>query len=208
MSAYWLRNDAPAHVTSVEIVFPVRGHTFLPCDRVFGIIEKKLRKKERLYSPKEYHDVFAESGNVKLAGDDWDVLAFKEAAEYCLKSQMPVKIQENKRFFIKRGHQHFPIVKGEQNFRFMQNDFEIITKKGKHFNKAPAPLQPGVPLKEAKVKDIHNLLCVHSGDNWKDDERYAFIKSVLDGETTNTDDDVDDNELCNCLDEDPYHPHI
>lgn len=35
--------------------FPEPGHSFLPCDRSFGIIEKKKRLVERIYLPQEYH---------------------------------------------------------------------------------------------------------------------------------------------------------
>jgi hypothetical protein len=35
--------------------YPVPGHSFLPCDRCFGIIEKKLRNIERVFVPDEYH---------------------------------------------------------------------------------------------------------------------------------------------------------
>lgn len=34
--------------------FPEPGHSFLPCDRSFGIIEKRKRLIERVYLPNEY----------------------------------------------------------------------------------------------------------------------------------------------------------
>lgn len=34
--------------------YPEPGHSFLPCDRAFGIIEKKRRKLERVYLPETY----------------------------------------------------------------------------------------------------------------------------------------------------------
>ena len=38
----------------IKHVFLIRGHSFLPCDRDFGVIEQKKRKKERVYVPKEW----------------------------------------------------------------------------------------------------------------------------------------------------------
>ena len=35
-------------------VFPIRGHSFLPCDRDFGSIEMKKRKVETLYIPDQW----------------------------------------------------------------------------------------------------------------------------------------------------------
>ena len=36
---------------TVEHKFPLPGHTFLPCDRDFGVIEKKKRKTVAVYNP-------------------------------------------------------------------------------------------------------------------------------------------------------------
>jgi hypothetical protein len=48
MLAYWLRYIAPDQIKSLEFTFPVVGHSFLPSDRVFGLIEEKLRKQNRV----------------------------------------------------------------------------------------------------------------------------------------------------------------
>lgn len=34
--------------------YPEPGHSFLPCDRSFGVVEKSLRKIERIFTPNEY----------------------------------------------------------------------------------------------------------------------------------------------------------
>ena len=52
-------------------------HTFLPYDRVFGTLEKKLRKMERINSPEEYYNVFSSQRTVKIASLDWNVMNFK-----------------------------------------------------------------------------------------------------------------------------------
>ncbi|KAJ4440798.1 hypothetical protein ANN_10644 [Periplaneta americana] len=41
--------------------YPVRGHSFLPCDRDFGVIKRKLRREDRVYVPIEYTKLIAES---------------------------------------------------------------------------------------------------------------------------------------------------
>ena len=38
---------------TIHHFFPVRGHSFLPCDRDFGIIKRKLRKQDRLFTVHE-----------------------------------------------------------------------------------------------------------------------------------------------------------
>ena len=200
MAAFWLQKNAPAHVKLVELLFPVRGHTFLPCDRVFGNLEKKLRLQERIYSPDEYWQFFEEHGTVKRPGVDWKVQNFKEVADASMKKPLPIKIMENKRFFIKKGRQNFPVIRAEPNYRNFINNFKIVTKKGKNFTATPAQIEPGVPLNAAKKTDIRKLLEVHSGQNWEEDARYNFIKSVLDDKVTTTNgDESDEEEECQCL---------
>lgn len=41
--------------------FPEPGHSFLPCDRCFGIIEKKIRRIDRIFLPKEYMEIVKSS---------------------------------------------------------------------------------------------------------------------------------------------------
>lgn len=45
MLAFWLGYKAPKSITTLEIVFPVVGHSFIPPDRVFGLIERDIKKK-------------------------------------------------------------------------------------------------------------------------------------------------------------------
>ena len=42
-------------------MLPVRGHSFLPCDRDFASIELKKRKVENLYVPEQWHDIILSS---------------------------------------------------------------------------------------------------------------------------------------------------
>lgn len=39
--------------------YPVRGHSFTPCDRTFGLIKRAIRKHDRLYIPEQYRTLFA-----------------------------------------------------------------------------------------------------------------------------------------------------
>ncbi|KAL4131009.1 hypothetical protein QTP88_008369 [Uroleucon formosanum] len=41
--------------------FPVRGHSFLPCDRDFGSIKRLLRKTDRIYTPQQYAQLIIEN---------------------------------------------------------------------------------------------------------------------------------------------------
>lgn len=41
--------------------FPIRGHSFLACDRDFGVFKKHIKKCDRIYTPKEYCTIIANS---------------------------------------------------------------------------------------------------------------------------------------------------
>ncbi|CAG4975957.1 unnamed protein product [Colias eurytheme] len=79
MCSNWLNRCAPQHITSVELVFPVPGHSFLPPDRVFGLIEKEIKNMEIILTPDQYIEVFekAKLEDVKKLlqkhfGDEWE----------------------------------------------------------------------------------------------------------------------------------------
>lgn len=42
---------------NINVYFPVRGHSFLPCDRDFGTIKRVIRHHDRIYSPEQYCDL-------------------------------------------------------------------------------------------------------------------------------------------------------
>ncbi|KAG8314498.1 hypothetical protein J6590_091921 [Homalodisca vitripennis] len=46
---------------SVTHYFPVRGHSFLPCDRDFGSIKRVVRKVDRVYNPDQYADLIVKA---------------------------------------------------------------------------------------------------------------------------------------------------
>ncbi|CAB3249228.1 unnamed protein product [Arctia plantaginis] len=69
----------------LEIIFPFTGHSFMPADRVFGIIEKKLRKREVILDPKEITDVISESATLSKIGVDCNVYDWKAAIKDVVK---------------------------------------------------------------------------------------------------------------------------
>lgn len=44
--------------TQINHIFPVRGHSYMPPDRVLGRIEQVLRKKETILSLNQYFEIF------------------------------------------------------------------------------------------------------------------------------------------------------
>lgn len=62
MLSTWFLTLAPVHLDTLEMIFPIVGHSFLPADRVFANIEKKIKKKDVITSPDEYTNLFSDFG--------------------------------------------------------------------------------------------------------------------------------------------------
>lgn len=76
--------------------FPIRGHSFMPPDRVFGRVEKDYRRRETIISPKEYIEILRKHGQVNEWGKDWFTLDMKTKAKDIVKSNLPFKISQTR----------------------------------------------------------------------------------------------------------------
>lgn len=65
----------------IEQFYPVRGHSFLPCDRDFSIIKRELNRHDRLYSDDQVCELIMKSTKYDkftvLKVDTADILDFK-----------------------------------------------------------------------------------------------------------------------------------
>ena len=70
---------------NIEYTFPVRGHSFLPADRVFGRIEQDIRKISTILLSEGYHHILTKHDNVYEFGTDWQCFDYKASAvEFCI----------------------------------------------------------------------------------------------------------------------------
>lgn len=51
-------NEAPTSLKIIKIIFPVVGHSFIPPDRVFALIEKDVKKHSVLLTDQDYIHIF------------------------------------------------------------------------------------------------------------------------------------------------------
>lgn len=176
---FYLINNAPSHLTKIKIIFPVRGHSFLPADRVFGRVEKDIRKQPILTTKKEYYKIFKKHGNLKVLGTDWKIMDIKKLEENYRKLK---NIQSYKRLTLSkeklRGN---CLVKCFENYRFEFGSEHAVSllKKGKSnpkflqgINSASKPLNPN------KKKDINNLLTKQFGEKWYNLPELIFYKNL------------------------------
>lgn len=190
----------------ITLTFPVRGHSFLPCDRVFGRVERLLRKKPTIIEKNEYYEEYGKVGIVKLLGTDWALFDIKELGKSLKNLDM---ISEKKRIIIDRKVSRGKVgitVFGNEFYRFEAEGMKKYTllKKGISWvNILNKPLQE-LPLvnhiSADKKKDVDQLLTILFEKDWKNDEKLVWYTKIITecptSETTN------EEVFCECLEDD------
>ncbi|XP_050063915.1 uncharacterized protein LOC126552866 [Aphis gossypii] len=185
MVSTWFLNLAPIHVQNVEFVFPIVGHSFLPADRVFANIEKKIKRKDVITSPDEYTNLFSDFGTtVPLAGivHDW-----KTSVQSVFKPPggWHFSFNSTKRFLFKKNVQKTNVlIKGEVSYQVETGAYKNVCKKGKtvhninnlHLSEISTRNMKINPL---KLRDVDNLLKKHYGDQWQTLDFLRFYKDNI-----------------------------
>lgn len=181
MCMKWLVNRGDA-VKRIEIIFPVPGHSFLPSDRVFAGIEKKIKKKEIIVNPEEYYNIFKEHGKVYKLGTDVKVLDWKSAVQEVLKppGKWHFKFAPSKRFILTKKPSGVITVAGEAHYRVnLCSSKKIFKTNLSAVQINPKELNCGTNVKMAKIKDVENLLNKHYGSNWRALGCLQYYKNVI-----------------------------
>lgn len=181
MLVYFLGKIAPLSLKEIELVFPVRGHSFLPSDRVFGRIERKLKKMPIITNPNTYIELFEENA-VVLKLENCHIRDWKKSVKECFKGVQSwhFKFSQCKRIVIEKQGKGNVTVRGEEYYRTDAGKSLPLWKRGKNISKMVLyNLPKGVPVKPHKVKDIHTLLKSHFGPEWKENRECDFFKHFV-----------------------------
>lgn len=111
--------------------YPEPGHSFLPCDRCFGVIEKFLRKKDYIFNPQQYAN------------------CIKQAS----KSFIPVMVPQNMVLnFSKHYDGHFKkVIVSDTKQRFKISQYKIFKYDKDHPTSISASVSTGFPIFETYV---------------------------------------------------------
>jgi hypothetical protein len=83
-----LHADAPKTVSEIQLIFPVRGHSYLPADRVFGRAELQLKRESNVLTPEAYKEFYTRVGKVRCIGKEWPLLDIKNLGTRSAKTGM------------------------------------------------------------------------------------------------------------------------
>jgi hypothetical protein len=137
----------------IEHHFPIRGHSFLPADRVFGRMEKVLRRLEVLLLPSDYHKIYQDFGIVYVLGSDWELKDCKAQVKKLFKANLGFKISQVK---VIRFESNKIGVKSLYNGEFCYHN---IGKKGKKINAFnPEVISLKSCITQVKAADVMKLL--------------------------------------------------
>lgn len=199
MCQKWLAH-APSNIKTVELVFPVTGHSFLPPDRVFGLIEKSVRRKTTILQPSEYFEAFGQYATV-VDISDFPVLDWKTEKTRNLKdlSKWHFQISKCSRIIItrenlQRGYKI--VVQGEQFYKSITGRALSLLKKNRTMaNVNPSILPLGVKIKETKLHDVNGLLKKHFGSEWQQQEDLSFYSNAINNQNGRAQEQDDNHDL-------------
>lgn len=197
MCMAWLVR-APPGIKKMEIVFPVTGHSYMPSDRVFGLIERELQKMENIIQLEEYHTVFKKYGSLKVLGTDWTNCDWKTQTKQYVKdsSALHFKISKVRKIVLIRK-KYSVTVSGEKSYTMETEQSLPVLKKGKKLMDInPVELIMGVKVNPSKINDIEKLLCKHYGEKWSELEKLQWLRNVIEENEANP--DIPDEAICEC----------
>jgi len=142
--------------TKINHIFPVRGHSYMPPDRIFGRIEQVLRKKENIISPKQYVDIFKKFCTVKEYNKDFFIYDYKSAVKKVVKTKSEFKSTEQKIYTYVKGQQTVGISK---TYSGIPEKVEVLKRKCNIASMFDLTLLPQTNhVKLPKQTDVKNLL--------------------------------------------------
>jgi hypothetical protein len=177
------------HNLTIEWMFPIRGHSYMPPDRAFGRVEKMLNKVESINEPKEYFKIFSNVGQIREIGIDWNVYDLKTYAQNILKPKKPFNISDAKMIRIEPKK----TIEIKNNYSGLYESYSIL-KRGKRFSLSNlVKLSLKTHVKPVKLFDIKKLID-KIGIN-EDHEAFEFYRKVENASAFGTiDSDTEDNE--------------
>lgn len=205
---FWLRFKSPSHLTDIQLTFPVRGHSFLPADRVFGRVEKILKRHPTITSCEKYEEIYSEVGTVKRIGEDWKLLDIKELEHWLKKIK---GISDAKRIYLKKTMTTSGVTSVKactyENFKFStgQERYEKLLKakcEDEDMRLNEVALSRGIP--EKKKASLKMLMLAQFGEEWEKSKDLEWYNNLLNEPVANnegTEDTQEGDEICDCLEE-------
>lgn len=187
MVLFLLRQIHSRRLVRVELSFLVSGHSYMPCDRSFGVIEKEIRGFPNLYTPNDFQLTIKRAQNpqfpvfVMTSQDFYDYNTLKSQVtkrsasegQFSKASQIIVHSQYQEGYLLKDSFgvedaaaTKVRLSKGKAGTRYRRSNFDLSAQE------VPHP-QPRV-LQEQKIADLESLLVY-----FPDSEKRNWLQELI-----------------------------
>ena len=85
---------AARHNGAIQLVFPVRGHSFMPTYWAFRRVEQIPQRRDTILVSKKCYKIFDQVGHVHKLGFDREVSYYKKIADQIVRNQLGFKLTE------------------------------------------------------------------------------------------------------------------
>lgn len=201
MVRFLLALQATKRFNKIYHYFPIRGHSFLPCDRDFGCVKRIIRKHDRIYIPEEYEEMIISSRkkqpftvkqirhNDIIDFKNWWPADYKKTCSTLVRGDNPRKENfavSNYRQFLYDSSTPGYVTTWEHIDGFLSHTFKLLKQ---HKESPPLPnnvaYSEPVPINEKKVADIKKVMSYITGEKL---EFYYHITSWITTSAENDDD--------------------
>lgn len=172
--------------------FPIRGHSFLPCDRDFGVLKKSIRRFDRVYIPEEYEEIISSCRKNKPFAYQQirysDILDFKRWWPEFYKKIATATTSGEKFAISNYGQFVYDLpgyVKTSKYIGGLVSDSFKLLKQNKNSPALPtgrAYTEP-IPINSKKINDVKKVMKYVSG------EMLEFYYHIISWPTTTKEDD-------------------
>lgn len=198
---FFLNLTMNGRFTVIHQYFPIRGHSFLPCDRDFGLIKRAIRRHDRIYTPMQYVSIIANAKRstprftVKVV-ETHEVLDFKAWWPVYFKKtakEVAVTKQKLKESFSIAKYKHFTYARESPGFLVAREFIDGLSSFKFHLSKnvasPPFPneraYEEKVPIKTKKLEDLMKVL------TYIPEEEQEFFEQFKEWPTTSREYDSD-----------------
>lgn len=169
--------------SAIHHYFPVRGHSFLPCDRDFATVKRAIRKFDRVYTPTQYNEIIG-SAKVKdpkflvKSMDHNDFIDFKNWWPKFFKKTTK-SLDKNEDFTISK-YKHFEYSAERPGYVVARPFIDALTS-GTFLLRKPGAMtlptaqayQGMLPVKAKKILDVRKIV------HYVLEEHLTFYQQIL-----------------------------
>lgn len=173
--------------------FPVRGHSFLQCDRNFGTAKRLIRRKDRIYVPEEYNLMISTAKtrgfSVTTITSD-DIFDFKHTwqnyyKKTCKSVDKSCTFMISKYKYLEYCSSHRGYVTASEHINGLLKHMFLLQK-----NRVTPSLPTTraytekIPINQKKMEDVRKII------QYIPEDKKEFYENILTWPTTTTSDDT------------------